>query len=86
MLLSVANTRVLGPDSSRIYDPSLMTGGTALLNLHGCASLASVTIPESVTEIGVRAYSSCTSLTIHASAGSRAEEYAKKYKIPFEAI
>ena len=53
---------------------------------YGCASLASVTIPESVTEIGVRAFSACTSLTIHASAGSRAEEYAKKYKIPFEAI
>lgn len=43
MLLSVANTRVLGPDSSRIYDPSLMRGGTALLNLHGCASLATLT-------------------------------------------
>ena len=45
-----------------------------------------VTIPEGVTEIGSSAFDGCKKLTIHAPAGSAAEQYAKKYKIPFEAI
>jgi len=32
------------------------------------------------------AFSGCKKLTIHAPAGSAAEQYAKKYKIPFKAI
>ena len=52
----------------------------------GCANLTSVTIPEGVTEIGRHAFYGCKKLTIHAPAGSAAEQYAKKYKIPFEAI
>lgn len=45
-----------------------------------------VTIPEGVTEIGRHAFYGCKKLTIHAPAGSAAEQYAKKYKIPFKAI
>ena len=45
-----------------------------------------VTIPEGVTEIGGSAFDGCKKLTIHAPAGSAAEQYAKKYKIPFKAI
>ena len=52
----------------------------------GCANLTSVTIPEGVTEIGRHAFYGCKKLTIHAPAGSAAEQYAKKYKIPFKAI
>ena len=53
---------------------------------YGCAKLTSVTIPEGVTEIERSAFDGCKKLTIHAPAGSAAEQYAKKYKIPFEAI
>ena len=52
----------------------------------GCAKLTSVTIPEGATEIERSAFDGCKKLTIHAPAGSAAEQYAKKYKIPFEAI
>ena len=45
-----------------------------------------VTIPEGVTEIESSAFYGCKKLTIHAPAGSAAEQYAKKYKIPFKAI
>ena len=45
-----------------------------------------VTIPAGVTEIGSSAFDGCKKLTIHAPAGSAAEQYAKKYKIPFKAI
>ena len=51
-----------------------------------CANLTSVTIPEGVTEIERSAFDGYKKLTIHAPAGSAAEQYAKKYKIPFEAI
>ena len=37
-------------------------------------------------QIGEEAFSGCTSLTIHASASSYAEKYAKANRIPFEAI
>ena len=45
-----------------------------------------VTIPEGVKEIESSAFYGCKKLTIHAPAGSAAEQYAKKYKIPFKAI
>ena len=51
-----------------------------------CDKLTSVTILDSVTEIGDDAFEDCPNLTIHAPAGSKAEEFAKKQGIPFEAI
>ena len=42
-------------------------------------------IPESVIEIGEGAFAGCGSLTIHAPAGSYAEQYAKENNIPFVA-
>ena len=44
-----------------------------------------VTIPESVTEIEDFAFYGCKKLTIHAPAGSAAEQYAKENGIRFEA-
>ena len=51
----------------------------------GCSGLTSVTIPEGVTSIGKWSFSNCYDLTIHAPAGSYAEEYAKENNIPFVA-
>lgn len=54
----------------------------------GCSSLNEVHIPDSVTEIVEGSNSSfddCDNLTIYAPAGSYAEQYAKKYNIPFVA-
>lgn len=53
---------------------------------YGCTGLISVTIPADVKEIGMDAFTHCPNLTIHAPAGSYAEEYAKKKKIKFGAI
>lgn len=55
-----------------------------LIKYHGEGG--DVTIPDSVTSISYRAFAGCESLTIKENAGSCAEEYAKKYKIKFEAI
>lgn len=51
-----------------------------------CTGLTSATIPENVTEIHPSAFYGCKNLTIHAPAGSYAEEYAKKNKIKFEPV
>lgn len=53
---------------------------------YDCTGLISVTIPADVKEIGMDAFTHCPNLTIHAPAGSYAEEYAKKKKIKFGAI
>ena len=52
----------------------------------GCENLQSITIPESVTNISESAFRSCPNVTIHASAGSYAEQYAKRNNIKFQAI
>ena len=54
--------------------------------LASCESVTSVKIPDSGAEIGNNAFDCCKSLTFHAPAGSFAEQFAKKNKIPFEAI
>jgi hypothetical protein len=48
-----------------------------------CRSLTDITLPDSVTCIDERAFDECSKLTIHASAGSYAETYAKAHNIPF---
>ena len=50
----------------------------------GCTGLASVTIPASVTAIGGWAFQGCEHLTIHAPAGSYAQQYAQRNNIRFE--
>ena len=50
-----------------------------------CGGLTNIIIPDSVTEIGQEAFADCHKLTIHAPAGSYAEQYAKENNIPFVA-
>ena len=50
-----------------------------------CDRLTSITIPSSVTSIGEYALCGCEKLTIHAPAGSYAEQYAKENNIPYVA-
>ena len=50
-----------------------------------CRDLTSVSIPAGVTEIGEFAFFNCPHLTIHAPAGSYAEQYAREHNIRFEA-
>lgn len=54
----------------------------ALFAFRDCKRLASITIPSSVTKIE-RAFEGCKNLTIHAPAGSYAEQYAKENNIKF---
>ena len=51
----------------------------------GCRKLKEIHLPEALTTIDNSAFSGCKKLTIYAPAGSYAEEYAKKKKIPFVA-
>jgi hypothetical protein len=53
---------------------------------YGCSNLINITIPETVNRIDFFAFEGCLWLTIHAPAGSYAEQFAKKRKIPFEAV
>ena len=48
-----------------------------------CENLESIHIPDSVTSVDDLAFAGCPSLTIHTPAGSYAETYAKKEKIPY---
>lgn len=50
-----------------------------------CTNLTTINIPDSVMSIGISAFEGCENLTIHAPAGSYAEQYAKKKKINFVA-
>ena len=50
-----------------------------------CTELASVTIPNPDAVIEDKAFFNCPKLTIHAPAGSYAEQYAKEHDIPFVA-
>ena len=50
----------------------------------GCVYLTDCVLPGTVSEIGVEAFKGCHKLTIHAPAGSYAEQYANENNIPFE--
>ena len=49
-----------------------------------CSSLERVEIPSTVTQIDDTAFDECNKLTIVGDRGSAAEEYAKKFSVPFE--
>ena len=51
-----------------------------------CTNLQSIIIPDSVTSIGYKAFANCGDLTIHAPAGSYAEQYAKENNYKFQAL
>lgn len=48
--------------------------------------VAFVTIPDSVTEIGLSAFSNCPDLTIQCPSSSYAEQYAVENEIPYTVI
>ena len=52
---------------------------------YNCKNLEQVTIPSSVTMIDKSSFVDCPNLSIHAPAGSYAEQYAKENNIPFVA-
>ena len=52
---------------------------------YNCCTLKRVDMPDTVTEIDDSAFAFCDNLTIHAPAGSFAEQYAKDHDIPFVA-
>lgn len=53
----------------------------------GCSKLENVTLPASVKKMTKGVFKDCAAgLTLHAPAGSYAEEFAKKNKIKFEAL
>ena len=52
---------------------------------YNCCALKRIDLPDTVTEIDDCAFAFCDDLTIHAPAGSFAEQYAKNHDIPFEA-
>ena len=51
----------------------------------GCAYLTDVCLPVSLSKIDTTVFLDCHKLTIHAPAGSYAEQYAKENHIPFVA-
>ena len=75
--------RYNGHDSDVTIPESVSSIGHSALK--DCQSLTRVTIPAGVTEIGWNAFQGCENLTIHAPAGSFAEQYAKENDIRFEA-
>lgn len=66
---------------------AIREGTTQICNraFSDCTGLTDLTIPASVTEIGWRAFRGCEHLTIHAPAGSYAQQYAEEHHIPFAA-
>ena len=61
--------------------------GTGSEVFKGCKNLQSVTFENGETNLGDKCFTSCPkTLVIKAPAGGKIEEYAKKYKLTFEAI
>ena len=52
----------------------------------GCSSLTSVTIPDSVTWIGINAFEGCSSVTLIVERDSYAEQHAKNNNISYKYI
>ena len=52
---------------------------------YGCHNLKDATIPSTVINWSSSSFEDCPNLTIHAPAGSYAEQYAKEHGIPFMA-
>ncbi|MBM6871433.1 leucine-rich repeat protein [Pseudoflavonifractor phocaeensis] len=91
-------TSVIIPEGVTKIGPSAFSGCTSLAGVDipegvteidtgafsGCTSLTSVTIPASVTQIGPCAFLWCKNLTVHAPAGSYAQQYAQRNNIRFE--
>lgn len=50
---------------------------------YGCLYLTKITIPNSVSSIGVYAFKNCDDITIYGEKGSFAESYANENDIPF---
>ncbi len=50
-----------------------------------CSGLKRIVLPVSIDNIGTQCFEGCSKLTIHAPAGSYAEQYAKEHGIPFAA-
>ena len=72
-----------GNDTEVVIPDGVKSIGIAAFK--GDTNLTSVTIPDSVTYIEEPAFENCPNLTIHAPAGSEAEQYAKENNINFVA-
>ena len=68
---------------AQIEGKPVVTIGGGAFERH--SEITDITIPASVTTIAWFAFDGCTNMTIHAPAGSYAEQYAKENKIPFVA-
>ena len=72
-------TNYVGPGGDVVIPDGVTSiGGWAFFR----NGLADISIPASVTNIGEKAFDGCPKLTIHAPAGSCAEQYAKENNIP----
>ena len=68
---------------AQIEGKPVVTIGASAFERH--SEITDITIPASVTTIAWFAFDGCTNMTIHAPAGSYAEQYAKENNIPFVA-
>ena len=69
--------------SVTIPDSVIEIGASAFAN---CRNLISITMPDSVVKIADSAFEECPNVTIHAPAGSFAEQYAAENGIKFESL
>lgn len=81
-ITDIGNSAFAYSDLANLTIPNSVTtiGNGAFMS---CQYLTSITIPSSVTTIGSLAFKDSPHVTIHGSAGSYAESYAKENNIPF---